>query len=642
MRRCSSLEVRCNGGIERSADAVQMGSGNSKGSGVLRLTVQPGAHRLTMRPWSSVVEVKQRLREMLAIRPAWMRLFHASIELHNGQRLIDLLPSPKEQRGTSHHSSRHLTLQLKIQNPRDFASGSSLYPYGYESSPAATEEYDRLLSLVQQGLAMGLAPQLTFEGTGGTYIMRDARKRPVAAFKPRDEEPFTPNNPRGMPGKMGHAGIHEHVPSGEAHIREVLAHKLDWKRFSGVPLTIQAEAIHPSFYVHSVTPLSRYGTKVGSLQQWVEADDMASDRGCATFPVDEVHKIALLDMRLLNTDRNDCNILVRNLPEGKCELIPIDHGGCLPSRPVVQWFDWCWLEWPQMQQPSSDALLEYVSSIDTAAEAKLLGEFALDESAIRGCFCATRLLQLGLRIGLCLYDLAMMICREEEEVPSELERLCENAEMLVDSTLHNHRLYHLRDDISCDDDDDESDYPTTTVVVNSNAGGAGTNIATITTAATPTMTATVTTASTTPSAIAAATIAEDAIATESDGTDAQLPCSITYVHTNTLANAHTNALANAHTNALANAHASALANTHAYGPVNGISSGLGDNVPSIRTASSDSEPMPVQTAKMPRTSLNTPAPLDLSSFGTTGDVPTQHTGTLLPYATLRSCSLPFL
>lgn len=29
------------------------------------------------------------------------------------------------------------------------------------------------------------------------------RVQPVAAFKPRDEEPFAPNNPRGLQGKMG-------------------------------------------------------------------------------------------------------------------------------------------------------------------------------------------------------------------------------------------------------------------------------------------------------------------------------------------------------------------------------------------------------------------------------------------------------
>ena len=69
--------------------------------------------------------------------------------------------------------------------------------------------------------------------------------------------------------------------------------------------------MHPAFHVASLRPLSRYGTKVGSLQQWVRYDDVAANRGAATFPVHQVHKIAILDMRLLNTDRNDANVLVR-------------------------------------------------------------------------------------------------------------------------------------------------------------------------------------------------------------------------------------------------------------------------------------------------------------------------------------------
>ena len=67
------------------------------------------------------------------------------------------------------------------------------------------------------------------------------------------------------------------------------------------------------------------------------------------FSYSEVHKIAILDMRIVNTDRHDANILVQKIlhkcaPEesaargeeektGRVEyrLIPIDHGMCLPD-----------------------------------------------------------------------------------------------------------------------------------------------------------------------------------------------------------------------------------------------------------------------------------------------------------------------
>jgi hypothetical protein len=57
-----------------------------------------------------------------------------------------------------------------------------------------------VLLQVKRGLELGLAPVLSLEGTGGTYFMTDTRKRKLAAFKPQDEEPFAPNNPRGFIG----------------------------------------------------------------------------------------------------------------------------------------------------------------------------------------------------------------------------------------------------------------------------------------------------------------------------------------------------------------------------------------------------------------------------------------------------------
>lgn len=310
---------------ERSADGVYGRDSSKKGSSI-KLVVQPGSMRFSMRPWSSSLEVKQRLREHAGglVQVGWMRLFHNSRELHNGQRLIDLLPAAKE-RGVR-QSSRTLTLVLKAQNPNDFNSGAYLHPWGGERyasldegerlpGSAATQEAERLLTSVQQSLSFGIAPQLSWDGTGGTYVLRDARRIPIAAFKPRDEEPFAPNNPRGLPGKMGQPGIHAYISSGEAHVREVLAHRLDFGGFAMVPLTLQVEAMHPAFYTHSVRPLSRYGAKVGSLQKWVAHDDCASDRGAQTFPKEEVHKIAILDMRILNTDRNDANVLVKDPPK---------------------------------------------------------------------------------------------------------------------------------------------------------------------------------------------------------------------------------------------------------------------------------------------------------------------------------------
>ena len=44
---------------------------------------------------------------------------------------------------------------------------------------------------------------------------------------------------------------------------------------------------------------------------FAQHDDAAYNYSSNIFEVDEVHKIAILDIRILNADRNDENILLR-------------------------------------------------------------------------------------------------------------------------------------------------------------------------------------------------------------------------------------------------------------------------------------------------------------------------------------------
>lgn len=64
------------------------------------------------------------------------------------------------------------------------------------------------------------------------------------------------------------------------------------------------------------------------------------------FPIDEIHKIAILDLRILNLDRNSENILVKpKIINGKkkYKLIPIDHGLAIPDNLAINTYDLCWL-----------------------------------------------------------------------------------------------------------------------------------------------------------------------------------------------------------------------------------------------------------------------------------------------------------
>ena len=167
--------------------------------------------------------------------------------------------------------------------------------------------------------------------------------------------------------------------------------------------------------------------KVGSFQEFIQYDEVAGNMAPQLFPTHEVQKIALLDLRLFNIDRNDGNILVRfnteppNSPsfqfvaedgngsplspiepaaekeeaspswafdaEGKrlaraprqanqrdVTLIPIDHGYCMPDSFEVAWCDWVWYSWKQLKEPLSPELRAYIASLDLFHDMKVLRE----------------------------------------------------------------------------------------------------------------------------------------------------------------------------------------------------------------------------------------------------------------------------
>ena len=80
---------------------------------------------------------------------------------------------------------------------------------------------------------------------GGTYFMPDEAGSKVAIFKPCDEEPLAPNNPKQWQGRaMGARGMKPSVRVGEAALREVAAYWLDHGGFAGVPPACLVNCYH--------------------------------------------------------------------------------------------------------------------------------------------------------------------------------------------------------------------------------------------------------------------------------------------------------------------------------------------------------------------------------------------------------------
>ena len=104
------------------------------------------------------------------------------------------------------------------------------------------------LEKVRQGFKSGRKPTLAHEGTSGSYILKGPGddSNELGVFKPIDEEPFAPNNPRGMQAPFGSETCRPGVKSGESTLREVYAYLLDHDGFAGVPLTTFVEVSHPA------------------------------------------------------------------------------------------------------------------------------------------------------------------------------------------------------------------------------------------------------------------------------------------------------------------------------------------------------------------------------------------------------------
>jgi len=170
--------------------------------------------------------------------------------------------------------------------------------------------------------------------------------------------------------------------------------------------------------------------KLGSLQAFCPSLGVAEDYSWSRFSAREVHKIALLDLRILNCDRNAGNILVVENEDdagGMLSLVPIDHGYCAPEQLEISWYDWCWLDWPQCKEPLDPRDLAHVlNDVDPVKDAaEVLARTRSPESA---CLIrmAGMLLQTGIREGLSVFDVASLMVRQDvgkHETPSELERL---------------------------------------------------------------------------------------------------------------------------------------------------------------------------------------------------------------------------
>lgn len=336
---------------------------------------QSQKHPITVRSWSTIKDVKDAVQTLLQIPPSAQRLYYGPLMTSGGE-----LPNHRSLHDAGiDRSGETLMLMASQAHLHESDLGSTYLRSSADVcvSSSAIDSCPRFLRSVvlqaRRGLASGFKPELVLDGSGGTYFLKDASKANVAVFKPADEEPYAENNPRGYLKHFdSNESLREGILPGEACLREVAAFLLDHGGFSGVPMTTLAEATHPSAFntngkllklseggasvgAHTLNPDSTATSclkkKVGSFQEFVKSECTMDDLSPSKIAdPHEIHKIAILDIRLMNADRNSANILCKRHHDNSIELFPIDHGYGLRDVCDVSWMDWCWLDWPQMKE----------------------------------------------------------------------------------------------------------------------------------------------------------------------------------------------------------------------------------------------------------------------------------------------------
>ncbi len=315
------------------------------------------------------------------------------------------------------------------------------------------EDFARILSQADEGIEVH-APELCGEGQGGAYFMRNREGNRVAVFKPNDEDPQAPNNPKktgsdagatSCAGKDGVAlkmeeeeeeedndveRVRRSIPMGQSALREVAAYAFD-RGFAGVPATAFVKVKHPIFSCGEEE-------KMGSLQQFVDHESASWDVPAHRFDVEDVHRIACFDIRTFNTDRHGGNMLAvrktntaaaatttqadQSKQTSTYSLVPIDHAYAFPVD--FSEANWEWLYWPQARKPFSESLLREIDSIDMEEDARLLRSLGLGEEVVRVNRITTLLLKRGAAAGATLFEIASLCRRKRENEVSQLETIC--------------------------------------------------------------------------------------------------------------------------------------------------------------------------------------------------------------------------
>jgi hypothetical protein len=414
---------------------------------------------LTCNIWLTIEKLKIAIREQRGVSEIDQNLFWCNGMVEDFLFLNEITEKIKNSEEIDFQKSIQLNLEIvKVHEP--------IKKLTLSSNP----QIDSLVQNISKALVRNIKPLKKNLGLSGLYQLKNTSRSVVAFFKPIDEEPvfeeeaevlMTPNPESNLQRdkfrnsevlnkfcnlensnsnssrivkksiNIGRPSVRKGIYSGELAEREVAAYILDSNAVHCVPPTCLVE-IGGNFFESAIECLPDKLVKRGSCQKFVANNGVVSNISFSHFSVVEVQKIAALDLRILNCDRNESNILFkRSSDNSQIELVPIDHGLSLPDTFEIYDSDLIWTTWSQAYEPIDNHLRKYILQLNPKEDSyKLKTNLSIRSNCLRNFRIAESFLQKAVGYDMTLGHISKMMYRKQDDVKSPLEKIVEQTEFI--------------------------------------------------------------------------------------------------------------------------------------------------------------------------------------------------------------------
>eukprot|EP00039_Didymoeca_costata_P019956 m.339528 g.339528 ORF g.339528 m.339528 type:complete len:465 (+) comp18848_c0_seq1:155-1549(+) len=272
-------------------------------------------------------------------------------------------------------------------------------------------EYYKVIQEVENAIDGGVHPKLIVQGSSGSYFAKNPEQKIVGVFKPKDEEPYGPANPKW--GKFFQRKLcpcmfgRDCIKPNQGYLSEAAASILDSALgLDIVPKTKVVQLASKSFYYtkaakvktsiskrvseqfpQSVGKRIRQGLppKTGSFQLFVsgfrDANQVFKQLDFASLPKEvmddfqhKFEKLVCLDFMIRNTDRGMDNWLIKYEDSKEepnfLEIAAIDNGLAFPHKHPDNWraypYQWAYLTIAKRKfsEQTKQKLLPFLSDND--------------------------------------------------------------------------------------------------------------------------------------------------------------------------------------------------------------------------------------------------------------------------------------